>query len=86
MPERFPVITGLGIVAAPGINATEVWRAVADGACGLKPLGLFPSPRYGQVPVGEIRHDLAALGAPLRVPAATNSAGWRRGMRCATHG
>lgn len=66
MPERFPVITGLGIVAAPGINATEVWRAVADGACGLKPLGLFPSPRYGQVPVGEIRHDLAALGAPLR--------------------
>jgi 3-oxoacyl-(acyl-carrier-protein) synthase len=45
---------------------TDVWQAVANGACGLKPLSLFQSPRYGQVPVGEIRFDLAKLGAPLR--------------------
>ncbi|HEX5219709.1 MAG TPA: beta-ketoacyl-[acyl-carrier-protein] synthase family protein [Verrucomicrobiae bacterium] len=66
MAERFPVITGIGIVAAPGANLTEVWQAVANGACGLKPLSLFQSPRYGQVPVGEIRFDLRKLGAPLR--------------------
>jgi 3-oxoacyl-(acyl-carrier-protein) synthase len=62
--DRFPVITGLGIVAAPGPNLTEVWQAVANGTCGLKPLSLFHSPRYGQVPVGEIRFDLGQLGAP----------------------
>ena len=66
MADRFPVITGVGIVAAPGRNVSEVWQAVADGACGLKPLSLFQSPRYGQIPVGEIRHDLVKLGAPLR--------------------
>lgn len=66
MAERFPVITGVGIVAAPGPNLTEVWQAVANGTCGLKPLTLFQSPRYGQVPVGEVRRDLGELGAPLR--------------------
>jgi len=66
VPDRYPVITGVGIVAAPGLNVTEVWQAVASGACGLKPLSLFPSPRYGQIPVGEIRRDLVELGAPLR--------------------
>jgi 3-oxoacyl-(acyl-carrier-protein) synthase len=64
--ERFPVITGVGIVAAPGRNLAEVWQAVASGTCGLKPLTLFQSPRYGQIPVGEIQYDLAQLGAPLR--------------------
>lgn len=64
MPERFPVITGLGIVAAPGRNAEEVWQSVARGDCGLKPLTLFQSPRYGQIPVGEISHNLRGLGAP----------------------
>jgi 3-oxoacyl-(acyl-carrier-protein) synthase len=53
-------------VAAPGRNAEEVWQSVAAGNCGLKPLSLFQAPRYGQVPVGEIRYDLQELGAPLR--------------------
>jgi len=75
VPDRFPVITGLGIIAAPGLNATEVWQAVAGGACGLKPLTLFPSPRYGPVPVGEIRQDLVALGAPLR-SSRSDKLGW----------
>ena len=66
MGARHPVITGLGIIAAPGCNVGEVWSAVAGGVCGLKPLTLFESPRYGQIPVGEIRHDLRQLGAPLR--------------------
>jgi len=61
---RNPVITGLGIVSAAGFGVEEVWRAVAAGESGLKPLTLFQSPRYGQNPTGEIQRDLIALGAP----------------------
>ncbi len=64
MTARFPVITGLGIVAAPGCRVEEVWNFIRAGASGLKPLSLFHSPRYGQVPTGEVRQNLAALGAP----------------------
>jgi 3-oxoacyl-(acyl-carrier-protein) synthase len=63
---RFPVITGLGIVTAAGCGVDEVWRSIANGKSGLKPLTLFQSPRHGQIPVGEIQHDLIALGAPLK--------------------
>jgi 3-oxoacyl-(acyl-carrier-protein) synthase len=61
---RFPVVTGLGIVAASGCGVDEVWNAIATGASGLKPLSLFQSPRYGQVPVGEVQRDLTGLGVP----------------------
>ena len=50
---RLPVITGLGIVSAAGFGVEEVWRAVASGTSGLKPLTLFQSPRYGQVVTGD---------------------------------
>jgi 3-oxoacyl-(acyl-carrier-protein) synthase len=63
---RFPVITGLGIVAAPGFDANEVWKAIRAGADGLKPLTLFQSPRYGQIPTGEVQRNLTALGAPQK--------------------
>jgi 3-oxoacyl-[acyl-carrier-protein] synthase II len=63
---RFPVITGLGIVSAAGCGTDEVWNAVRAGTGGLKPLTLFQSPRYGQIPAGEIRQNLLALGAPSR--------------------
>lgn len=66
MAARSPVITGLGIVSAAGFGMAEVWRAVAAGASGLKPLTLFQSPRYGQILTGEIQRDLTALGAPTR--------------------
>jgi 3-oxoacyl-[acyl-carrier-protein] synthase II len=61
---RFPVITGLGIVTAAGCGADEVWNAMRAGKSGLKPLTLFQSPRYGQIPAGEIKKNLIALGAP----------------------
>jgi 3-oxoacyl-[acyl-carrier-protein] synthase II len=61
---RFPVITGLGIMAATGCGVDEVWDAIRAVKGGLKPLTLFQSPRYGQIPAGEIRQDLLALGAP----------------------
>jgi 3-oxoacyl-(acyl-carrier-protein) synthase len=64
--SRFPVITGLGIVTAAGFGVDEVWRSIAHGESGLKPLTLFESPRYGQILTGEIRRDLSELGAPLR--------------------
>jgi len=73
--DRSPVITGVGIVAAPGRNVTEVWQAVATGTCGLKPLTLFTAPRYGQIPVGEIQYDLVQLGAPLH-SSRSDKLGW----------
>jgi 3-oxoacyl-(acyl-carrier-protein) synthase len=72
---RHPVITGLGIVSAAGFGANEVWRAVASGQSGLKPLTLFQSPRYGQIITGEIQQDLLALGAPTR-SSRSDKLGW----------
>ena len=73
--QRMPVITGIGIVSAAGLNMDEVWQAVTAGTSGLKPLSLFSSPRYGQIPVGEIQHDLLALGAPTR-SSRSDKLGW----------
>ncbi|MGH7977535.1 MAG: beta-ketoacyl synthase N-terminal-like domain-containing protein, partial [Limisphaerales bacterium] len=64
MAAHFPVITGLGIMAATGCGVDEVWNSIRAGKSGLKPLTLFQSPRYGQIPAGEIQQDLIALGAP----------------------
>ena len=75
MAARSPVITGLGIVSACGFGAEEVWRSVAVGASGLKPLTLFQSPRYGQILSGEIQRDLLALGAPTR-SSRSDKLGW----------
>ena len=66
MAARSPVITGLGIVAAPGCGVGKNWNAIRAGVSGLKPLTLFSSPRYGQFLAGEAPHDLTALGAPAR--------------------
>src|SRR5690348_8938109 len=63
---RFPVVTGMGIVAAPGFGIEEIWQSIEAGRCGLNPMTLFPSPRYGQALSGEVRRDLRTLGAPLR--------------------
>jgi 3-oxoacyl-(acyl-carrier-protein) synthase len=75
VPACLPVITGLGIVAAPGCGVGTVWSAIRAGASGLKPLGLFSSPRYGPVPTGEAPHDLIALGAPSRA-SRSDRLGW----------
>jgi 3-oxoacyl-(acyl-carrier-protein) synthase len=72
---RSPVITGLGITSAAGFGTEEVWRAVAAGTSGLKPLTLFQSPRYGQILTGEIQRDLIALGAPTR-SSRSDKLGW----------
>ncbi len=66
MADHSPVITGLGVIGAPGTSRDEIWRAIAAGQSGLRPLSLFSSPRYGQIPVGEIPHNLTDLGAPPR--------------------
>ena len=75
MAARSPVITGLGIVSAAGIGLPEVWRSIASGTSGLRPLTLFSSPRYGQILAGEIQHDLLALGAP-RAGSRSDRLGW----------
>ena len=51
-------------MAATGCGVDEVWNSIRAGKSGLKPLTLFQSPRYGQIPAGEIQQDLLALGAP----------------------
>jgi len=63
--DRSPVITGLGVISALGSGIDEIWPAIVASQSGLKPLTLFQSPRYGQIPVGEITRDLTELGAPL---------------------
>ncbi len=56
----------MGVIAAPGVTVDEIWRAIGAGQTALRPLTLFHSPRYGQIPVGEIARDLNELGAPVR--------------------
>ena len=73
--QRTPVITGLGIIAANGCGVDEVWHSIRAGKSGLKPLTLFQSPRYGQIPTGEIQRDLIALGAPTR-SSRSDKLGW----------
>jgi 3-oxoacyl-(acyl-carrier-protein) synthase len=53
-------------MAATGCGVDEVWNSIRAGTSGLKPLTLFQSPRYGQIPAGEIQQDLLALGALSR--------------------
>lgn len=62
--SRQPVITGLGVIASPGYGVETMWNAVVARRDGLKPLTLFPSPRHGPEPVGEVQLDLLQLGAP----------------------
>src|SRR5437867_4909106 len=56
--NRSPVVTGLGIVAAPGLGVNAVWDSIAANRIGLRPLSLFKSPRYGQLLAGEIPETL----------------------------
>ena len=41
MERRRVVITGLGAVTPIGLTATESWRAVKDGVCGVAPITQF---------------------------------------------
>lgn len=54
-------MTGLGIRTAIGGTVDEVWSALASNDSGLTRLELFDSPRYGQIPVGEIKADPADM-------------------------
>src|SRR5262249_44161595 len=44
----------------------EIWESIEAGRCGLNPMTLFESPRYGQVLSGQVRRGLRGVGAPLR--------------------
>ena len=57
-------ITGIGLATPLGIGKDGVWSALAKGRIGLTNLTLFKSQRCGVFPVGQVRDDLAALGAP----------------------
>jgi 3-oxoacyl-(acyl-carrier-protein) synthase len=57
-------VTGMGMVSALGCGVDAAWRSVRAGVTGLGPLTLFRSARHGHVPVGQVREDPVALGAP----------------------
>jgi 3-oxoacyl-(acyl-carrier-protein) synthase len=65
MPKA--VITGLGAVTCLGRSAGETFAGLLAGKVGLKRLTLFDSPRYADVPVGEVEGTLE------EVPGATES-------------
>ena len=65
MPKA--VVTGLGAVTCLGRSAPETFAALVAGRVGLKRLTLFDSPRYADVPVGEV------AGTLEEVPGATES-------------
>ena len=65
MPKA--VVTGLGAVTCLGRSAKDTFSALLAGRAGLKALTVFASPRYADVPVGEVAGNLD------EVPGATES-------------
>ncbi len=66
MTRRRPVITGTGVICAAGRGVPQVWQSLRAGRSGLGPLTLFPSPRFGQHFVGEVREDVNKLAGNVR--------------------
>lgn len=54
-------ITGLGIASACGFKPSEVWSNLRVNSGGLSELTLFDSPKYGKMPVGQIRKNIESL-------------------------
>ena len=61
-------------MTALGSGVDEVWRAIQRGLR-TETIGLFPSPRYGQVLVGEIQAISRRSARPCAARAAIGSAG-----------
>ena len=57
------IVTGMGILTAIGGNVEENRKALIEGYCGIRPLGLFPSRYSGQLPCGEVDMSTADLRA-----------------------
>jgi len=53
-------VTGMGIVSSIGWSVEETWSAIEAGRGGLGRLSIFRSPRYGDLPVGQVPGELAA--------------------------
>jgi 3-oxoacyl-[acyl-carrier-protein] synthase II len=66
MLHRHPVITGTGMICAAGCGVASVWESIRNNRSGLGPLTLFPSPRFGNHLVGQVREDVGALAGEVR--------------------
>jgi 3-oxoacyl-[acyl-carrier-protein] synthase II len=53
-------VTGMGLVSAAGWTLDDTWAAIVRGESGLRALSLFPSDRWGKLPIGEVVGDPAA--------------------------
>lgn len=47
-------VTGMGIVSAAGATPPATWESLLHLRTGLGPLTLFPSPKWGHLPVGQV--------------------------------
>ncbi|HPA20812.1 MAG TPA: beta-ketoacyl-[acyl-carrier-protein] synthase family protein [Verrucomicrobiae bacterium] len=66
MIRRHPVVTGTGIVCAAGDGVPAVWESIRANRSGLGPLTLFPSARYANHLVGQVRADVDARAGRVR--------------------
>jgi 3-oxoacyl-[acyl-carrier-protein] synthase II len=57
------VITGIGLVTALGGTRDESWRAMLDGACGVRPLTVFESDGFRSRVAAEV--DMDAIDAAM---------------------
>jgi 3-oxoacyl-[acyl-carrier-protein] synthase II len=61
MENRRVVITGVSTVTALGLNITEYWKKLVNGACGFSEISFFDPSKYNTKYAGEIRADIAGL-------------------------
>ncbi|GAA1364793.1 ketosynthase chain-length factor [Catellatospora chokoriensis] len=67
-----PVVTGLGVVAATGLDAETYWKATLDGRGGIGRIARFDPAQYPSRLAGEIRDFDPAAHLPDRLLAQTD--------------
>ncbi|MEV4412211.1 ketosynthase chain-length factor [Catellatospora sp. NPDC049609] len=67
-----PVVTGLGVIAATGLNAETYWKNILDGRGGIGRVARFDPAQYPSRLAGEIRDFDPAAHLPDRLLAQTD--------------
>jgi 3-oxoacyl-(acyl-carrier-protein) synthase len=66
MHRHHPVITGTGIISAAGCGVASVWESIRTSKTSLGLLTLFPSPRFRNYLVGQVRENVDGLAGSVR--------------------
>ncbi|GAA1604075.1 ketosynthase chain-length factor [Catellatospora bangladeshensis] len=67
-----PVVTGLGVIAATGLDTATYWKNLLDGRCGIGRIERFDPASYASRLAGEIRDFDPAAYLPDRLLAQTD--------------